>query len=408
MVLEYYVWLLCFISVYVSFFWMHVLLLEEHLSPRAPKRWPKVSFIVPAWNEEHHILRTLQSLLAVDYPFFEIVVVDDQSTDRTAAVVTSVHDARIRLVANIHQGIGKASAVNKGISVARGTFIAVVDADCFVDVRCLRYIIPHFSDSSLGAVITPIKVKDPTTLLEKIQRFEYLMASFTRRMMSQVNTIQVTPGALSVYPKNVLSLVGPFDTQNITEDFDMGMRLHHAGYRIVLEPRISTFTFVPRTLRDFWRQRTRWSSGFIQNTAKYKHMIGNRAYGMMGVFQVPLNVLLLLLVFVSLILFVYQFFLKLQLFLAKLFLYHGNLFAFFSFPDSFRAFFFSINFKLALPLFITLLCGFYLYHKAHEYSQERWRNPLAIVIYMFLFPFFRTAIWLASLWQVLGASQRRW
>lgn len=408
MVLEFYIWVLCFISIYVSFFWMHVLFLEQHTIHQPPKKWPLVSFIVPAWNEEKHILRTLESLLRVDYPSFEIIVVDDQSTDRTAAVVHSIKDTRVRLVSNIHSGIGKASAVNKGVSVARGTFIAVVDADCFVDPHCLHFIIPHFSDPSLGAVITPIKVKDPSTLLEKMQRFEYLMASFTRRMMSQVNTIQVTPGALSVYPKKVLLAVGPFDEHNIAEDFEMGMRLHHTGYRIVLEPRISTLTFVPRTWHDFWRQRTRWSTGFIFNTAKYRHMLGNRAYGMMGIFQVPLNVVMLLFVFVSVVLFLYQFFLKLQIFVAKLILYHWNLLAFFSFPDSFSAFFFGINFKILLPLVITLLCGLYLYHKAHQYAAERWRDPFAIAIYMFLFPFFRTAIWLASLWHVLVASERRW
>ena len=405
---EYYIWLLCFVSLYVSFFWMNVLYLEKPRPVEKLKHWPKVSFLTPAWNEERCIEATVHSLLGVDYPNFEVVVIDDESTDNTAKIVRSIKDPRLRLVANKHKGIGKASAVNKGISVAKGEYVAVVDSDCFVDPRCLKLMVPHLADPGIGAVMTPIKVKDPKTFLERMQRLEYILTSFTRQMMSFVNTVQVTPGALSLYRKDVVIELGGFDENNITEDFEMALRLHYAHYSVVMEPRIETFTYVPDNLKDFWKQRTRWFVGFIHNTGKYKDMIGSRDHGMMGVFQVPLNVLMLVLMIVSVILFVVQLSRKLQIVFAKLFLYEWNIMSLLQFPDSWWSFFLSLNVKLYFPLAVTLLCAVYLYHKAHVATHEKWQFPLAIFIYMFIYPFLRTAIWIASMLQVAFASKRRW
>ncbi len=403
---EYYIWFLCFVSIYVSIFWMHVMYLEKPLPVKQLKKYPHVSFVVPAWNEEEGIVKTLRNLLACDYPNFEIIVVDDESSDATAAQVLSVKDARVRLVANKHKGIGKASAVNRGISVAKGAFVAVVDADCFVDKNSLRLMISHFSHEKVGAVMTPIKVKDPKTFFERMQRLEYLLTSFTRRMMSFINTIQVTPGALSLYRRSVLKKLGGFDEHNITEDMEMALKLHKAGYVVVMEPRIDTYTYVPNNLKDFWKQRTRWFSGFLHNTAKYRKITGKK--DMMGLFQMPLNFLLIFIIIASVILFVYNVFQSLSLFFSRLLIYKWNLFSMIILPDTLKEFFFSLNLKLFFPLLLTILCGLYIYAKAHTYAREKWKFPLAICIYMSVYPFLRTAIWIAAMVQMVVPHKRRW
>lgn len=407
--IEYYIWVIAFITVYVSIFWISVTFIEEPREDERLKRKPFVSIIVPALNEEAVIKKTVDSLLNLSYPKnkFEIIVVDDGSTDGTRDIVKSYKDRRVKLILNEHKGVGKSSALNKGISKSKGEIIGCVDADCYVSVEALDHMVGHFCNSEIGAVITPVKVLKPKTFFEKVQRIEYILTSFIRRMMSFVGTLQVTPGALSLYKKDIIERLGGFDERNLTEDYEIALRLINNNYRVIMEPSIDTYTYVPESFKGLWKQRIRWFRGFIMNNIKYKHMFMNRKYGLTGTFQTPLNFFSLFVVFASLVLISYQFLKWIYGFITKIIILRWDIFDAMRFP-LFKDFIFGINLKIAFPVIVAFLFGLYIYYKAHKYTKEKVKFPIAIFIYLFIYPFLRTAQWLAALVAETFSLKKKW
>src|SRR3989344_1246136 len=307
--IEYYIWIIAFITIYVSIFWISIMFIENTENAEL-KKYPLVSLIIPVLNEEKSIKNTVDSLLNLNYPKnkFEVIIVDDGSTDNTKEIVGSYKDKRVRLILNEHKGIGKASALNNGILNAKGEIVGCVDADCYVNTDSLMNMVGHFKSDEVGAVITSVKVLNPRSFFEKMQRIEYILTSFIRRLMSYVGTLQVTPGALSLYKKKVIKKIGYFDENNLTEDYEIALRLINNRYKVVMESSIDTHTYVPENLKDLWKQRVRWFRGFILNNMKYKHMFMNKKYGLTGTFQTPINFFSLFVVFISLVLLGYHLF----------------------------------------------------------------------------------------------------
>ena len=120
------------------------------------------------------------------------------------------------------------------IKIAKGSLFACVDADSIVEKNSLRLMLPHFLDSKVGAVISAIKINKPKNIYEKVQRLEYIIAVLIRKLMESINTLSMTPGVLSVYKTDVLRKVGGFDSGNITEDYEIAMRLKYHKYKILI------------------------------------------------------------------------------------------------------------------------------------------------------------------------------
>lgn len=285
-------WSAYFILLYMVIFWILVFLERGIVDDEVRlTEFPKVTVAIPAFNEEDCIRGTLKSVLDLDYPRdkLEVIVVNDGSTDRTKSIVEDVISENrgfdIRLFSQ--PNMGKGSAVNKALSHATGDFFVTFDSDSFVKGDALQKILPHFSDRRVAAVMPLMKVKDPKTLLQKIQWCEYLINLFYKRLMSMLDCVHVAPGPFSVYRTSVLRKLDGFDEKNLTEDLEMSLRLQKNNYKLVQILNSEVYTMAPNTFKAFYRQRNRWYKGTFLNALRYRKLAFNRSYGDFGFIQMP-------------------------------------------------------------------------------------------------------------------------
>ncbi|MBU5557504.1 MAG: glycosyltransferase family 2 protein [Candidatus Aenigmarchaeota archaeon] len=246
---------------------------------------PTVSIIVPAYNEEKTIAGTLEAIKRLQYPpdKLEILVVDDGSTDGTAAVVKGFQG--VKLIQK--QNGGKASALNAGLKEVKGELVACIDSDSRPAPDSLIKAVPFFSEPNVAAVTTSIFVREPRNIVQRLQRIEYIMIVWARKLLEFLDSIYVTPGPLSIYRTRVLRELGGFDENNITEDIEIAWRIMHAGWTIKMATCAEVETTAPATFRNWWRQRMRWNIGGIQTTLKYKHTMFKQGFGALGNFVLP-------------------------------------------------------------------------------------------------------------------------
>lgn len=265
------------------------LILEKFRKRPCDYYQPQVSIIVPAHNEEKIIEHSILSLLELDYPNKEIIIVDDGSTDRTKVIATRyVQEGGIKL---LHRDVAsgkKARAVNYGLMHVKGEIIITVDADTLLERSSLRNIIHHFNDPNVGAVSGNVKVLNQVNLLTKLQAYEYLISmEMGRRFQAAIRTLMIIPGAFGAIRKRVLSSIGVFDPDTLTEDFDVTIKLHKTRFKIKFAADAICWTQVPETWREWIRQRTRWTSGQLQTLHKHKNLFFESGFGLVGILGAP-------------------------------------------------------------------------------------------------------------------------
>lgn len=254
------------------------------------KTMSTISLIVPAYNEEDIIEETLKKLKSINYPKnkLEVIVVDDGSTDRTyetaKGAVKKFKLKRIRVFTK--KNGGKASALNFGIKKVKHEFIAVMDADSFLGKDALKKCMGHFDSNDVAAVTSHILCSKKKNLWERMQEIELMVIAATRKLGEYANVIQVTPGPLSVYRKDILKKLDGFDEENLVEDVEIAWRILKNGYKIRMAFGAFVYSLYPNSFRRWWRQRVRWAIGGIQTLSKYKSTIGNKHYAV-GSFLVP-------------------------------------------------------------------------------------------------------------------------
>ena len=227
---------------------------------------PFVSVIVAAYCEEAVIDATLESLLALDYPDYEVIVVDDGSPDRTARIVRArmARDARLRLIEK-RVNEGKAMALNDAIPVTRGEIVVVVDADIRPRPDVLRHMVPHFRHGRVAAVAGNPQVTNTRSLLAKVQATEFAsIVSVLRRAQRVWGRILTVSGAICAFRKSAMVDVGLFDPDKVTEDIALTWKLQRRFYDVRYEPRAVVAMQVPETFPALWRQRKRWAKGLAQ------------------------------------------------------------------------------------------------------------------------------------------------
>ncbi len=233
-----------------------------------PTFTPPVSVVVPAYNESAGIAAAVRSIAVSDYFEFEVIVVDDGSTDGTAAIVERLQLARVRVLTQANGG--KATALNTGIAQARHDVVVLVDADTVLEPATLRHLVQPLRDPDVGAVSGNAKVGNPRGLLGRWQQIEYVIScSVERRMFDVLECMPCVPGAVGAYRREAITSVGGLSRQTLAEDTDLTMAVQRAGWKVRYQADARAWTEVPTTLRDLWRQRYRWSYGTIQ--AMWKH-----------------------------------------------------------------------------------------------------------------------------------------
>lgn len=253
------------------------------------KKLPTVSIIVPCWNEENTIVKTIFSLLKLDYPKdkLSIIAVDDGSTDNTWKVLQKFSKNKQVMLLKKENG-GKHTAVNLGISVSKSDLVGCLDADSFVHPQALKRIANRFSDPSVMAVTPSMKINNPQNYLELIQKVEYVIGIFIRKILSHLNALYITPGPFSIFRREVFSIIGEYKKAHNTEDLEMALRMQKNRMRIDNAHDAYVFTTAPNTLRKLYKQRVRWTYGFLKNAIDYRKMFFKPEYGHLGIMILPL------------------------------------------------------------------------------------------------------------------------
>src|SRR5688500_4184671 len=248
---------------YVVLLWLSYL---HHLGTRDAERESpvdaSVSILVPAFNEGPVIEAAIGSLLELDWPSFEIIVIDDGSTDDTyerACTLEGTHGAAtVRVIRKANAG--KASALNTGLAVASSPFVLCMDADSRLTRDTLRRAMRHFSNPRIGAVAGNVKVVNRGTLWTRLQALEYIQGlNLPRRAQGFLRVVNIIPGPIGVFRRDVLLSVGCYDTDTYAEDADLTLKILTSGWHIPYEERAIAWTEAPETFHQLIKQRYRWT-----------------------------------------------------------------------------------------------------------------------------------------------------
>lgn len=263
---------------------------EKEYYKREPAEYPSVTIIVPCYNEEKTVGATIESLLALNYPKdkFELILVDDGSKDNTLALLRS-YESNPQIRVFTKENGGKASALNFVLeNHVKTELVGCLDADSFVDSDALRHMVPHFANPEIKAVTPSIKVYEPKTVLQHVQKVEYSWGIFLRRMLSSVGALYVTPGPFSIFRLDVFKELGGYRHAHQTEDMELALRMQKNHYKFVSALNAVVYTVTPAKLKTLYKQRRRWTYGFLNNAIDYRDMYFNKQYGNIGVFVLPI------------------------------------------------------------------------------------------------------------------------
>jgi cellulose synthase/poly-beta-1,6-N-acetylglucosamine synthase-like glycosyltransferase len=235
---------------------------------------PKVAVLIPAYNEEKVIERTIRAALNSNYPNLRVIVIDDGSKDRTLEVA---HNAFVREAAAGKvlilgkKNSGKAEALNYGIEhIGDAELFVGIDADTIIAPDAISRLVPHFINPKVGAIAGNAKVGNRTNLWTRWQALEYITSqNFERRALDVLGAVSVVPGAIGAWRVSAVREAGGYHIDTVAEDADLTMALLRLGYRVEYEDMALAYTEAPTTANGLMRQRFRWSFGILQ--AVYKH-----------------------------------------------------------------------------------------------------------------------------------------
>ncbi len=297
---------------------------------------PPVALLVPAFNEQDAIVQTVESLLVLNYPEKEIIVIDDGSTDETALRVIRhfglqkmdlvyrealpgkppfafYHNAKVpELMLVCKENGGKPDALNVGINVARSPYFCTVDADSIIEKDALLRLMAPIVHSNVNTIVSGgvVRIANgcqlengqigeiqlPKSWIERCQVVEYIRTFlFGRPGWNFLNATFICSGAFCLLQKESVVLAGGFSTDTVTEDIDMIATLHRHmkdkgyKYRMVFTTDPICWTEAPHTVHMLARQRRRWQLGLIQTVMKHNMMIANPRYGLMGMISMPFH-----------------------------------------------------------------------------------------------------------------------
>ncbi len=261
---------------YLGLIWFSYLdQLEDQELPEM-RQYPLVSIIVPCFNEGTVVQSSIRSLLALDYPRYEILVIDDGSSDDTykkASQLSGKHaGAEVRVIRTPNGG--KSRALNRGIRTARGSIILCMDGDSTLTSDTVREGVKHFLDPTIGAVAGNVKVINRENLISKLQALEYIEGlNMARKAQGFFRMVNIIPGPIGMFRKSALFDVGLYEHDTFAEDCDLTLKLLLAGHKVVYERRCVALTEAPEDLLDLLKQRYRWTRGILQAVRKHSPLL---------------------------------------------------------------------------------------------------------------------------------------
>jgi len=303
------------------------------------ERLPGVSIVAPAYNEEKNIVDNIRCLLSIHYPDFEVIIVNDGSSDNSLNTIIEHYDlikvnvaVDFKLDTQPIRGIyksknvafdnllvidkengGKGDALNAGINISSKPLFMAIDVDCIIeDDAILKMVKPFLEEENNKKVIASggvvriansceiengrlVKVHFPTHFLPKFQILEYFRAFILGRMAwSKINGLLIISGAFGMFDKQLVIQVGGYDTTTVGEDLEIVVRMrrymHEVAkqkYKVSFIPDPLCWTEVPSQLKILGRQRNRWTRGAIDTILKHSKLFFNPKYGKMGMISYP-------------------------------------------------------------------------------------------------------------------------
>ncbi len=301
---------------------------------------PGISLVAPAYNEELTIIANINSMLTIDYPLFEIVIINDGSKDKTLELMIEEFDLeetpfayieRIKTkpfkrifksrnpkydkltIVDKENGGTKADASNAGINASKYPYFVCTDVDCILSKDILLKMIQPFMDSStkeqviaVGAVMRMAnslelndqgeitRIRPPKGFVPCFQETEYLRSYLISKMgWSAINAVPNVSGGLGMFDKSVVVEAGGYDPISHAEDMDMTLRMiaymreYDKKYRIVQIPETVCWTEGPPTFSVLNSQRTRWARGLMQIFIVHRKFLFNKRYGRHGLILMP-------------------------------------------------------------------------------------------------------------------------
>lgn len=256
--------------------WFSYLHQRELAHDEPVEGYPFVSIIVPAYNEGEVIQSSLASLLELRYPYYEIIAVDDGSTDDTFAKMREFEGNHygVRVQVYRKENSGKADALNYGIRRSKAPIVVCMDSDSRLTPDALRYAVRQFRDPHVGAVAGNVKVINRHNIWTKLQALEYIEGlNIVRKAQAFFRSVNVIPGPMGIFRRKAIEGTGGYDSDTYAEDFDMTVKILAGGWKINYEPKAVAYTEAPEELLDIIKQRYRWSRGILQALSKQKHLL---------------------------------------------------------------------------------------------------------------------------------------
>jgi cellulose synthase/poly-beta-1,6-N-acetylglucosamine synthase-like glycosyltransferase len=387
-------YILSFLAVYVQVFFLFtflenrkkILLRKENI---ILPFYPSATILVPCYNEENTVKKTLDSLFALAYPKekLNIIVIDNNSRDKTWEILQEYKDhPQVKLLQETK--VGKHNALNTGLEHTQTEFVGCLDADSSVHPEALKRIITYFDNKDTMAVAPSIVVRNPRNLLQYAQRAEYDMSHYNKKMLAFLNGIHVTPGPFSIFRKSVFDKIGPYRKAHHTEDQEIALRMHKNGLKIDHCPDAYVYTNSPDSVPKLYRQRVRWIYGFLNNAIDYKTFFFRPKYGTVGIFTLPSGfisvvgtIFVLFFAFTNLAKFIYRKILQSSVVGFDLFNFSNINFD--PFFISTKTFIF-ISIILYMLVVISLISGRSM---INERKMFFWDIPLFMVTYSLIAPF---------------------
>lgn len=260
---------------FMSYLWMMGALLfyrrerkePPYQTPPVLEQSPAVSVLIPCFNEGDNAEETIRHALALQYPDFEVIAINDGSSDNTADVLNRLAAQYDKLkVVHLARNQGKAMALQAGSLLARAEYLIGIDGDALLDPHAAHWMVRHFvKDPTVAAVTGNPRIRTRTTLLGKIQVGEFSsIVGMIKRAQRSFGRLFTVSGVITAFRKSAVHDVGYWSADMLTEDIDITWKLQRAGWDIQFEPNALVWILMPETLLGLWKQRLRWAMGGAQ------------------------------------------------------------------------------------------------------------------------------------------------
>ncbi len=258
------------------------LYLNEYTFKPSRNYFPFVSIIVPVFNEAPVIRGSINSLLKLDYSNYEIIIVNDGSTDNTREVAESMVGYRKGRLSEIKVSLinqpngGKSRALNAGIKHSNAEIILCMDGDSQLSPEAVKLAVRHFENPEIGAVAGNVKVLNRRQFLTDLQALEYIEGlNMARSAQSFIRLVNIIPGPIGLFRRKALVDSGYYSNDTFAEDADLTLKILANGWKIYYEPASVSYTEAPASLQQLLKQRYRWTRGIIQSIRKHKRLMIN-------------------------------------------------------------------------------------------------------------------------------------